>query len=71
MRILNCVILRDNFKYNESSVIFRPKSINKKLLSILNNIKEQFSNTGMYLYILYIFFYYIILTKIDSDKYII
>lgn len=48
VRILNYVILRDNFKYNESSVIFRPKSINKKLLSILNNIKEQLSNTGIY-----------------------
>lgn len=56
VRILNYVILKDNFKYNESSVIFRPKSINKKLLSILNNIKEQLSNTGIHTYI-YIYNY--------------
>lgn len=62
VRILNCVILRDNFKYNESSVIFRPKSINKKLLSILNNIKEQFSNTGIHIYI----FIYIYIHEIHN-----
>ena len=46
--ILNCAVLKDNLKYNESSAEFRPKTISKKLSCILRNIQYHFLRTGIY-----------------------
>ncbi|XP_076668388.1 endoribonuclease Dcr-2 isoform X2 [Andrena cerasifolii] len=46
--VLNAIVLKSSLKCIESSEAFRPKSVNKKLLSILKDIQEQFANSGVY-----------------------
>lgn len=45
--ILNCIALKDNLKYNESSAEFRPKTTSRKLSGILRNIQYHFLRTGI------------------------
>ncbi|XP_043525578.1 endoribonuclease Dicer [Frieseomelitta varia] len=46
--ILNYVILKDVWKYYESSKEFRPKTISQKLQNVLMDIQYQLSSTGIY-----------------------
>ncbi|KAK9308230.1 hypothetical protein QLX08_001702 [Tetragonisca angustula] len=46
--ILNYVILKDVWKYHESSKEFRPKTTSQKLQNVLMDIQYQLSSTGIY-----------------------
>lgn len=45
--VLDALVLKSSLKCIESSEPFRPKTVNKKLLSILTDIQEQFANLGI------------------------
>ena len=47
--ILNYVILKDVWKYHESSKEFRPKTTSQKLQNVLMDIQYQLSSTGIYI----------------------
>ncbi|XP_076391381.1 endoribonuclease Dcr-2 isoform X2 [Megachile rotundata] len=46
--ILNKLLLNTMMKNIESDEVFRPKSVTKKLMSIMVDIQNQFSNAGIY-----------------------
>ncbi|XP_076220926.1 endoribonuclease Dcr-2 isoform X2 [Nomia melanderi] len=45
---LDCILLKNSLTHQDSSIQFRPKSITKKLINILEDIKEQFAHAGLY-----------------------
>lgn len=46
--ILNYIILKDVWKYHESSKEFRPKTTSQKLQNVLMDIQYQLLSTGIY-----------------------
>lgn len=44
--VLDCVLLQSSLRNIESNEIFRPKTVNKKLSSILEDIREQLAHAG-------------------------
>ena len=46
--VLKVIVLKSSLKCIQSSEICGPKTVNKKLTSILKDIQEQFANSGVY-----------------------